>query len=122
MSPGLPADEEYAEDERSPSGGGGTGFLVLYAVFGVLGSLCVIVIIIVVVCRCKAKRTLQLPDNGHATQSMDTAMAIPTDNSIDNVPTATETDLPIETATLTMPPVLMEDMDALPVAVSPIYR
>ena len=113
MSPALPIDEAYAEEDQPSPSGGEAGFVALYAVLAALGSLCVIIIIIVVVCRCKAKRTRQIPDNG--------VIAIPTQNPNENVPTATETDPPIETATLTMPPALMEDMDALPVAVqSPI--
>ena len=113
MSSGRPIDEAYAEEDQPSPSGGGAGFVALYAVSGVLGSLCVVIIIIVVVCRCKAKRPRQLPDNG--------VIAIPTQNPNENVPTVTETDPPIETATLTMPPALMEDMDSLPVAVqSPI--
>ena len=110
MSPGRPIDEAYAEEDQPSPSGGGAGFVALYVVSGVLGSLCVIITIIVVVRRIKVKWTRQLP-----------VIAIPTQNPNENVPTATETDPPIETATLTMPPALMEDMDALPVAVqSPI--
>ena len=97
---------------------------ILWTVVGILVCLCVIIIISVLVCRSKAKRTRQDQgaDAGHAIQTMDTVLAgaidIPTENSIDNVPTATETGLPLANATLTMPPASTEGMDSLPVAVA----
>ena len=121
----LPCEaEDSSEEQRRRSGGGGSWvaeLVVVYVVVGVLISLCVI-LIIVVVCRNKARQTQQEQpvDNGHAIQRMDTAMAgaidIPTENSIDRIPTATVSGPAIANATLTMPPALTEDIEALPVA------
>ena len=97
---------------------------------------CGIVIAVVVYCRLKIKRTRQDPhaQTGHAIHRQATVMAeeieVLAGEDSNAIPTAAETGLPIANATLTIPPALMADMDALPVAVvhplstgrSPSYR
>ena len=88
---------------------------------GVLGSLCLIIIISVLFCRYKATNRRVGVYDGHAIQTVMAGVAdIVTENLDDDVPTATEIDLPIANATLTMPPALTEDMEAIPVAVTQV--
>ena len=54
-------------------------------------------------------------DDGHVTVA-----DIVTENVSDNVPTATEIELIVANAKLTMPPVSTEDMGAIPVAVTQV--
>ena len=116
-----PADRE---EQRRPVGDGAThSFVAVSAVFGVLGSLCVISIISVLVCRLykATHRDDTTPrsdvDDGHVTT---TVADIITENLDDDVPTATEIELTIENAKLTMPPASTEDMDSIPVAVTQV--
>ena len=108
-------DEDLSEQINAGDGG------VVYAAFGVFISFCV-VIVIFVVCRNKAKTRPEHPvGDRHVIQRSHTAIAgaidVPTENSIENVPTATAIDLPLAMdATLTMPPA-SDDMD-LPIAVA----
>ena len=114
-----PADPE---EQRRPVGDG-AGFVAVYAVSGVLGSLCLIIIISVLVCRYKATTSTRRVGvyDGHAVQTVMAGVAdIVTENLDDDIPTATEIDLPIANATLTMPPALTEDMEAIPVAVTQV--
>ena len=93
---------------------------VVFGVFGVLGFLCVIVIISALVCRYKATHRYETTDvdDEHVTT---TVAEIAADNSDDDVPIATEIELIIANAKLTMPPTSTEGMNAIPVAVTQVF-
>ena len=124
LPPGKAEDSSKEQLLRSGSGGSGDGGSWVAELGAVYGSsplflaLCAM-LVMVAVCRNKARQE-QPVGNGHAIQRADIAMAgvvdVTTENSIVNVPTATEIDPPIVDATLVMPPA-SEDMD-LPVAVA----
>ena len=113
-----------SEEQRRPVGDEasfGTMYVV-FGVFGVLGFLCVIVIISALVCRYKATHRYETTrrsdvDDEHVTT---TVAEIAAENSDDDVPTATEIELIIANAKLTMPPASTEGMNDIPVAVTQV--
>ena len=103
--------------------------ILLGLLFGLI-CLCLIIgalVVVVQICRRKAKRTqTDRIDDVHTIQRADTitagAIDFQTQDMIDTIPTATETGyeleppLPIVQAKLTLPPVITEEMESLPVA------